>query len=237
MNTRLPGTPGYASWADHIFNPWLSETRCLNSPIDLVGARQWGKSRGRPESVLDWHSRAALFHIEHKRRPRVFAGPWCWPLDASSRADDKQAFAALIEQTPNIDWFVIATEEQLRNSSRQGNIGLPTHKLWVGTILNAPNTAAQALDSLRRAPAAARFVVANPSCGDPGDLHLESVDWLVISLGLDENAPGADECMAAIKLQCMAYGVPVWFDTPSAYVLRKGSAVPLTTQEEPRRCR
>lgn len=227
-------SPAYASWADHAFNPWLSETRCLGSSLNVVGMSRWANVKGRQEDAVAWQAHAPAFQVQRGRLPRIFAGPWCWAVCPQANERDRRTFATLVEDTPLLDWFVLATAEQLRHPSHRTSLGLPTANLWVGTTLDDPRAAQAAIDVLRQAPAEHRYLVVKPKTDDFGDLDLRSIDWIIVNVEADEAAPHEFNCIASIKISAMAYGVPLWCDTPSAHLLRDSRTLSCTEREEPR---
>ena len=217
------------SWADHTFNPWLSDRRTLGSVDGLIASLQEAPELGDPASVVQWEDEAGSFEGVHGRRRRVFAGPWCQPLSTRELTERTSEFVGLVRDSPSIDWLTMVEAAEPRDSL---GAQLPSN-LWLGITVSGRIGANSALKWLRRSRAKSRFVVTSASAGDLGDLELEGVDWIVIRLDGDVDLGDGDR-LASIKLQAMCYGIPVWFDSPGARTCLHRPTSPFDVREEPR---
>lgn len=223
----------YASWTDRVFNPWISSTRCLGSAFGIVASLGNTMGIGSGEAALSWERNATTFQSVHGRRQRVFAGPWCWALDPNASERDRGDFETLLASTPSLDWCVLGTPTQLVHAATQGFLSR-NPSLWVGIKFEDPDRFGAGLAILNETPASLRYAVISSITTDYGELDFLGLDWLIISIDADQVNPDPN-WIASVKLQAMGYGVPVWFDTPSAYLLGESVCTPFTVREHPGR--
>jgi protein gp37 len=204
--------PGYLSWADATFNPWLQEELQVGSQLLDQTLQTCPRVVSGHAQALLWEAQAQAFASEHAgRRRRVFAGPWCSVLGGPSNDDARSAFWELVRRTPNIDWLVLA-DDGYADSSRLPSDWMKGYRnVWVGATLSSIGTVGAVLDCLRQVPATLRFVMMQPNPQDLGDLDLRGVGWVVIRCH-DEMDPSASESVHSVRLQAMYQGVPVWVD-------------------------
>lgn len=212
MSARQDVSP--TTWADRSFNPWLGSNRSIGNAAGFVASVSEKPLVGSRDEALHWNASASAFAARHGgRRQRVFAGPWCAPLDASNlqRGPDQDRFWALVRDTPELDWLLIAKLDDLAQLALPSDWGHGYHNVWLGCKLSVSCNATGALRRFRSVPAKLRFVLARPGDGDLGDLDLRGVGWLVVIIDASEPPPDAD-WVASVKLQAMYSGVAVWFE-------------------------
>ncbi|WP_293196515.1 DUF5131 family protein [Ottowia sp.] len=204
----------HASWADRSFNPWLGSTRSVGLAAGFVASLSERVAIGSRDEALQWNASASAFAACHEgRRQRVFAGPWCAPLDDRdvSKGEERDCFWGLVRDTPELDWLVIAKMDDSTQLALPEDWGDGYQNVWVGCKLSVSCNAAGGLRRLRQVPASLRFVLVKPGDGDLGDLDLSGVGWLVIII--DESEPPPDpDWVASVRLQAMYSGVAVWFE-------------------------
>jgi protein gp37 len=202
-------TESYITWADEVFNPWLSATRAIASSQGEWTSQQSALSVGDPREAIEWNRLSGVFLRENGRRRRVFAGPWCRVFADGVAASERDAFWRLVSKTPAIDWLVLLEPNVDPLLSLPSEWGGGFDNVWIG-IKVAGGGASKAIAALRRVAARLRFLVMAPILGDVGDLQLEGVGWVILSTP-PANAEEFD-AVASVRLQCAAYGVPCWFE-------------------------
>ena len=225
-----PSRGRYVTWADWVFNPWVSGVRTVASSHGEWVSDDEAMSPGDPADAIAWDRDAEGFARETGRRRRVFAGPWCRVFDAGAVPSEREAFWQLVRQTPSLDWLV------LLDSTSDASLLLPHewprgfHNVWLGVKVSG-GSAASDITALRRVPAHLRFLLAAPLLDDLGDLDLVGIDWVVLCAQPVERHEF--DIVASVRLQCAAYGVPCWFeDTDHKGALANAGA---TWQQEPKR--
>jgi protein gp37 len=106
--------------------------------------------------------------------------------------------------------FQILTKRAERLSDLGHSIEWPPN-VWMGVTVERADYL-ERIDTLRRVPAAVRFLSLEPLLGPLGDLNLDGIDWVIVG---GESGPGA-RAMGAdwardIREQCQAAGVPFFF--------------------------
>ncbi len=104
--------------------------------------------------------------------------------------------------------------------------GSPPENLWLGVTVCVPDEKHK-IDTLRKIPAAVRFLSIEPCLADMGELNLEGIGWVIIG---GESGPGARYCpvenIRDVVNQCKAAGVKAFVKqihsgTPSKFKLVK----------------
>lgn len=231
---RPSAAPSYVSWADETFNPWLDPVRRLTGPLPFPASLAPPVQPSDPNQALSWQRQAHQFELEHGRRRRVLAGPWCLPMSASASPQDAVAFWQLTTRTPSIDWMVLVDFTTTDEVVTPPDWDHAYENVSVGCRLAGQSTANRTLARLRALPASRRFAIATASPDDFGDLDLSGLAWLVITGDAVVDEATLDSA-ASIRLQAMAFGVPVWFDYPHpAGELHMSSQGIFRVREEPK---
>ncbi len=88
--------------------------------------------------------------------------------------------------------------------------GSPPENLWLGVTVCVPDEKHK-IDTLRKIPAAVKFLSIEPCLADMGELNLEGIGWVIVGV---ESGPGARHCninwIYPIVHQCGLAGVPVF---------------------------
>jgi len=86
-----------------------------------------------------------------------------------------------------------------------------TENIWLGTSVENQK-ATRRIDSLRRVPAAVRFLSVEPLLGPIPRLPIAEIDWVIVG---GESGPGArpmnKEWVTQIRDRCVSRGVPFFF--------------------------
>jgi protein gp37 len=203
-----PAPTSFSGWTNHVYNPWLSATRLLRSTVATVTEVDGFAEVSRREQVIEWN-RAAC---GAKGRVRVFAGPWCRALTDDVDRATRSGFWELVRATPAIDWLLIFDGGTERSVKLPPDWGEGFSNCWIGVKLAGPGKASGQLDALRSIPARHRFAVAAPLLEDLGDLTLHGLHWFIAQVS--EESDVDSESVVSLKLQCMAFGMPFWFEEP-----------------------
>lgn len=198
---------GFAGWTSHIYNPWLSESCLLRSASAAAAAVDAFSHRGDRAEMIRLNSKASS---SGEAKVRVFAGPWCRVLtddiDRGQRAD----FWDLVRATPSIEWLLLFDGGIERSVKLPPDWGDGFANCWVGAKLAGPARASEQLDALRSIPSRHRFGLSAPLLEDLGDLNLHGLDWFIAQLSEGRSVDW--ESVVALKLQCMAFGIPFWLE-------------------------
>jgi protein gp37 len=204
--------PFYAvTWAHELWNPWLSDpwlsaaknhfhfTKLLQNSIgaSLIEPEKWAKrTRGRSQ-IRDGSMR------------RVLVGPHCNPFDLSADQHVRSTFWQTLRLCSDVNWLLVghSFDAIAKALPDDWHDGYPN--VWIGVRASSEPTAARALAVLKDVPSQVRFLLLEPLLGDLGDLDLSFLDWLVFEEGADESVE-TEEWFTSVRLQAMAYGVPVW---------------------------
>ena len=197
--------PTYVTWADHVYNPWISRARTVAPATGVWVEDERSLESGGAADVMRWAADAGEFRKRVGRRPRLFAGPWCWALE-KGRDHERESLWQLVRESPDVDWLMLFDAAAEKAPARPPAERLDN--LWVGTKLTGGG-AGRALSFLKAMPVARRFVLISPLLGDLGELDLGGVDWAVVSTA---QAPADDAALASFRLLCMGYGVSCWFE-------------------------
>lgn len=86
----------------------------------------------------------------------------------------------------------------------------PLPNVWLG--VSDEGNQHERIDSLRKVPAAVRFISAEPLILNPGNINLEDIDWVICG---GESGPGArpmhPDWARSLRDQCQAAGVAFFF--------------------------
>lgn len=170
---------------------------------------------------------------EDLRVPRAAAGPFLRAIDAARTAEPVTMDRArlrlfdLIRATPNLDWLLLTKRpENVRPTlggvaALAGAAGLsdlaawlalwaagtPPANVWLGTSVEDQVRADERIPHLAAAPAALRFLSAEPLLG-PVAPDLSRVDWVIVG---GESGPRARPCHADdvrdLVARCRNHGV------------------------------
>jgi len=83
--------------------------------------------------------------------------------------------------------------------------------IWLGVSISTPDELDK-IETLRRIPAAVRYISFEPLLADMGEVNLEGIDWVIIGAESKGSHPGRRcelEWVRNIVDQCDATGVPV----------------------------
>jgi protein gp37 len=181
-------------WCDSTFNSWegcqkvgpgcdhcYAETR--NARFGGGVAGNWGPGAPRRRTrvsnwrkPLAWQRDAARFLAEHGRRQRVFCASLADVFDNAAPDEWRADLAALIEQTPDLDWLLL--------TKRIGNAGKmldamfdkePPPNVWLGATIVNQAEADRDVPKLLATSARVRFLSMEPLLG-PVDLTEVSDD-------------------------------------------------------------
>ena len=231
VHFAAPATKRYVSWADRIFNPWLSQTRSVSCARGNVAGLIHDAIVGDERAAASWNESAEAFAFGHEgRRQRVFAGPWCHALASGVGEVERSRFWSLVRRTPELDWMVLTGGASDMAAALPSDWGAGYDNVWIGAKVSGPESAGYGLAQLRRIPAKLRFILATPVLDDLGDLDLRGISWVIISSETGASAPALDWVMS-VKLQAMYWGIPAWLEMPHVLSLR---SAPYAVQEHPR---
>ena len=231
VNFAPLATKRYVSWADRVFNPWLSPTRSVGCARGEAAGLLHKAEVGDAGAAMSWNANAEAFAFGHEgRRQRVFAGPWCHALASDVGEAERARFWALVRRTPALDWMILSDATPNKPAALPADWGTGYDNVWIGTKATGSETATAGLAQLRRLPAKLRFLVATPVLDDLGELDLAGIGWVIIGPETGGAALSLDWVMS-VKLQAMYCGIPAWMETPHVPGLK---SAPCAVQEHPR---
>ena len=197
----------FAGWTSHIYNPWLSKSRLLRSAHAAAEAFDAFSHRGDRTEMIRLNSEASS---NGETKVRVFAGPWCRVLTDEVNRSERSDFWDLVRATPLIEWLLLFDGGTKRSVKLPPDWGDGFANCRVGVKLDGPARASEQLDALRSIPSLHRFGLSAPLLEDLGDLNLHGLDWFIAQLS-DERLVDS-EAVTALRLQCMAFGIPFWLE-------------------------
>lgn len=228
-------TTGIA-WTDSTFNPWIGCTKispgCANCYAETLdhrfGGGHWGKGAPRKRtSAANW--KLPLRWNKSPRadweRPRVFCGSLCDVFDPEVPASWLADLAALIAQTPNLDWLLLTKRPESfwrwKCATVQQGASHPIRwpsNVWLGVTVENQEQAEKRIPLLLEQSAAVRFLSCEPMLGpvdlrsyfsNGGDVWPSHVDWVIVG---GESGPRARPCdlawVRSLRDQCKEAVVP-----------------------------
>ena len=234
VNVAVPATKRYVSWADRVFNPWLSQTRSVGCSHGNAAGLIHDADIGDGRAAVSWNAGAEAFAFGREgRRQRVFAGPWCHALASDVGEAERSRFWSLVRRTPALDWMVLTDGALDIPAALPSDWGTGYDNVWIGAKATGPESAGAGLAQLRRIPAKLQFILATPVLDDLGDLDLRGIGWVIVGTEAGASARSLDWVMS-VKLQAMYCGIPVWMETPHCAGLAGLRSAPYAVQEHPR---
>lgn len=226
-------------WCDHTFNPWLGCTKvapeCKHCYAETWGKRfgvEWGdRGERRRTSAANWRkpSKWNVDAIQAGERRRVFVASLADVFEDRPELEPwREALWSLIDKCRGLDWLLLTKRpENIRSMVHWGPWGdsYSWPHVWLGTSAGTQATADQNVPHLLRAPAAVRFVSAEPllgavdlsdylhgycpACRTLGDFAhsgtcvVRRIDWVIAGA---ESGPGArpmdEEWARELRAQC-----------------------------------
>lgn len=117
----------------------------------------------------------------------------------------------VMRETPHHNYQILTKrpERMLRIVSDQVDNILPN--VWLGTSIEN-NEVVSRIDSLRKTPAAIRFISFEPLIGAVGKVNLKDIDWSIVGGESGHRArPIKEEWIDEIHTQCNKYGSAFFF--------------------------
>jgi protein gp37 len=178
---------------------FAQQRRYGNDPATVVRTRTWGEP-------LRWQKQAAAAG----RADLVFTGSWSdWFHDAAD-AWRAEAWAA-VRRCPNLIFQVLTRRPERIPAHLPADWGAGYPNVWLGVSVER-NDYCGRVDVLRAAPAALRWVCAEPLLGPLPDLNLAGIGWVVAG---GESGPDYRPMDPAwvrdLRDKCRAAGVPFYF--------------------------
>lgn len=181
-------------WTDHTFNPWEGCQKvapecdhCYAEARDLrfTGGTHWGpKAPRRRTSVQNWNkprrwnAQAHAFFTAHRRRQRVFCASLADVFDNAVDPAWRADLWALIQECEQLDWLLLTKRPQNIAKMLPPDWGDGWPHVWLGTSAGTQKTAEQNIPHLLAAPAAVRFVSAEPMLGSISFRWAKWDNWL-----------------------------------------------------------
>lgn len=179
-------------WTDHTFNPWIGCTKVSPGCANCYAESQdkfrswtpegWGKGKPRKRtSEANWRKPIAWNKVSANnaktggRRLRVFCASLADWLDPEVPSSWRKDLIDVIEDTSNLDWLLLTKRPHLLYADFDE---LPPN-VWLGTSAEDQARWDERVPQLLRAPAAVRFVSAEPLLG-PIDMGTARPEWLIV---------------------------------------------------------
>jgi len=165
--------PGYT------FNPWVGCTK-VSGACDFCYAEGWAKRTGNADlwqgerrrtsdanwrKPLKWDAEAARLGVRH----RVFCASLADVFDNQVPREWRADLWLLIKSTPHLDWLLLTKRPQNIAKMLPDVWGTGWPNVWLGTTAENQAEADRRIPHLLAAPAAVRFISAEPLLG-PIDL-------------------------------------------------------------------
>lgn len=178
-------------WTDHTFNPWegcqkvapeCDHCYAENRDQRFTGGIHWGPKAPRRRTSAQnwnkprrWNAQAEAFHATHGRRQRVFCASLADVFDNAVDTSWREDLWALIGECDQLDWLLLTKRPQNIAKMLPPDWGDGWPHVWLGTSAGTQKTANQNIPHLLAAPAAIRFVSAEPLLG--------SIDFAAVPKG------------------------------------------------------
>lgn len=210
-------------WTNSSWNPTTGCTKvsagCTNCYAETLALRlqKMGSKRYRNAFKLTLHEDALNLPLKWKRPKKIF-------VDSMSDLFHKDVPFDFIDKVWDVmfkaNWHIyqILTKrpeimlqylEERRKVSHALNIS-PKH-IWLGTSVE-DSKVIHRIDTLRKVPAAIRFISFEPLIGDVGKLDLSNIHWAIVG---GESGPNhrsmKEEWALNILKQCRNQNVPFFF--------------------------
>lgn len=210
-------------WTDHTFNPWTGCAKisagCAHCYAETLADKRFGWSEWGPQGTRTrtsdanwrgprrWNREAQENHTKY----RVFCASLADVFeDRPELKPWREELHVLIRETPNLDWQLLTKRpEQAAAYYRENPV--PANA-WIGTSVENRAAAKHRIETLRRIPAAIRFLSCEPLLEDLGQLDLSGIDWVIVG---GESGPGfrpiEKPWITSIRDQCKTQGVAFFF--------------------------
>lgn len=230
-------------WTDHTFNPWegcqkvapeCDHCYAENRDQRFTGGIHWGPKAPRRRTSAQnwnkprrWNAQAEAFHATHGRRQRVFCASLADVFDNAVDTSWREDLWALIGECDQLDWLLLTKRPQNIAKMLPPNWGDGWPHVWLGTSAGTQKTANQNIPHLLAAPAAIRFVSAEPLLGSIDFITIchgaltgvdglgrsgPHIDWVICGGESGPNArPMHPDWARDLRDQCAAAGVAFFF--------------------------
>lgn len=162
-------------WTTHTFNPWVGCEK-VGPPCDNCYAESWAKRTGQPGLWQGQrrHTSEALWRQPFKwdraaakagERHRVFSASLADWLDNKAPDEWRAQLAAIIEQTPHLDWLLLT--KRIGNFAKHApwcNGEIPGN-VWLGITCGDQKEFDRDWPKLMHLRAAVRFISYEPALG------------------------------------------------------------------------
>lgn len=186
---------------------WADRLLLTSADPEETGLNVGGRS-----SVPGWMADARAFEaLGRGRRQRVLVQP------ALGGGPPPAWFWQIAKAATRLDWLVLVPSngDALRLPADWGD---GYDNVWLGDQLRGAAGAKETIQSLRGKPAKLRFLIAGPLTSDLGELQMKGIEWVIAQPG--GLSAEEDEWVTWLRLQCMAFGIPLWINEP----FRSGAA-------------
>lgn len=210
-------------WTDASWNPATGCTKvsagCTNCYAETLALRlqKMGSKRYRNGFKLTLHEDALNIPLRWKKSKKIFVNSMSdlfhkdIPFDFIDKVWDVMLKAnwhiyQILTKRPEI---MLKYLEERRKVSHALNTS-PKH-IWLGTSVE-DSRVIHRINTLRKVPAAIRFVSFEPLIGDVGELNLSNIHWSIVGGESGKNhRPIKKEWIINILKQCRAQGVTFFF--------------------------
>jgi len=223
------------AWTDHTFNVAWGCTKvspgCKNCYADELSERYgfdvWGAGKARRtfgakhwQEPEKWQQRAAA---EGQSR-RVFCSSMCDVFeDHPTITRERRKLWDLIRRTPLLDWQLLTKRPERIAGNLPPEWGAGWPNVWLGTTIENADYAGRA-DTLRRIPAAVRFISYEPALGPLAHaLDLAGIHQVIY--GGESGAhyrPEDKQWARDMRAKCQAEGVAFFHKQSAARFTERG---------------
>lgn len=200
----MTGCTRLSSGCDHCYAATIAQTKTRDSYLRHLPVKDTAQNRLDPFAPRFWQDR--LDQPLRWREPRrIF-------VNSMSDVFHAQFSLELIRRVFDVmnraTWhqFQVLTKRPERALRLSGHVTW-SDNIWMGTSIESIDFGPRA-DSLRRIPAAVRFISAEPLLGPLDELNLEGIDWVI---GGGESGIGSRPCDAAwargLRDLCVRQGI------------------------------
>ena len=202
-------------WTEATWNPVTGckkvSTGCKNCYAERMAMRlqAMGKYRYRNGFITTTHTEALSIPLRWKRPKIIFVNSMSDLFQKQVPIDFVREVFEVMNQCPQHTFQVLTKRPNI--AARYSDQLRWTKNIWLGTSVENQK-ATRRIDSLRKVPAAVRFLSVEPLLGPIPRLPIAGIDWVIVG---GESGPGArpmnEEWVAQIRDRCISREVPFFF--------------------------
>lgn len=214
------------AWTQHTWNPWrgcdkitpgcahcymfTAQERFGTDPSVVTRTKTWGEP-------IRWERAAAAAN----KREMVFTCSWSdwFHKDADKWRDEAWG---IVKKCPHLHFQILTKRDERIAEHLPPDWGEGYPNVWLGVSIENDRHVYRA-DTLRKIPAAVRFISAEPLLGPLPSLNLTGIDWLIVGGESGNIHRDMDHAWARdLRDRCKALGIPFFFKQSSDFYTERG---------------